>query len=208
MSSNTITDILNIALFIVFLLIALRSFYLYFRIRSARLFILGLSMGVIALTALADSLPDYITVVQLNTDWFLFLGQTVSFMFILFSLVMNAEGRLRRLVSYHVISSLLLLLLLGLAPFLPDFPNGLVKMALSGSRGIVCLIIFFFYASSFMNKETRFSFLMGAAFLLLSLGYLIILPKYVLPHQELLDYAGDIIRVSGVVTMLGGFIAG
>jgi hypothetical protein len=202
------TDILNIALFIVFLLIALRAFYLHFRIRSARLFILGLSMGIIALTALADALPDYITGVHLNTDWFLFLGQAVSFMFIMFSLMMSAEGRLRRLVPFHIISSLLLLLLLGLAPFLPDFPNAFVKMALSGSRGIVCLTIFFFYVSSFMSKETRFSFLMGAAFLLLSFGYLIILPKYVLPRQELLDYAGDIIRVSGVITMLGSFIAG
>jgi len=199
---------LNVALFIVFLLIALRSFYLHFRIRSARLLILGLSMGMIALTALADSLPDYITVVQLNTGWFLFLGQAVSFTFIMFSLMMSAEERLRRLVSYHMMSSLLLLLLLGLAPFLPDFPNAFVKMALSGSRGVVCLAIFFFYVNSFMNKETRFSFLMGAAFLLLSLGYLIILPKYVLPHQELLDYVGDVIRVSGVITMLGGFIAG
>jgi len=207
-SSNTVTDILNILLFTVFLLIALRSFYLHFRIRSARLFVLGLSMGLIALTALADVLPDYITAVRLNTDWFLFLGQAVSFMFIMVSLMMNAEERLRRLVPYHIVISLLLLLLLALAPFLPDFPNVFVKMALSGARGAICLVIFFFYASSFMNKETRFSFLMGVAYLLLSFGYLIILPKYLLQHQELLDYIGDIIRFSGVGAMLGGFVAG
>lgn len=208
MSANTITDVLNISLFIVFLLIALRAFYLHFRIRSARLLMLGLSMGVIALTALADFASGYIIIVSLNTDWFLFLGQAVSFTFLLCSLMVEAEERLRRLVPYHVMTSLLLLLLLAFAPFLPAFPNVAVQVALSGSRGIVCLVIFFFYASSFMNKETRFSFLMGVTFLLLSLGYLIILPKYVSSHQEILDYIGDIMRLSGVVTMLSGFVAG
>lgn len=208
MDSQTITDILNVSLFVVFLLIAVRSFYLYVRIRSARLFMLGLSMGMIALTALADFSSAYITVVQLNIDWFLFLGQAISFTFILFSLMVIAEGRLRQLMLCHIVISLLLLLLLALTPFLPDFPNAIVKMVLSSSRGIVCLIIFFFYVSSFMTKETRFSLLMVASFLLLSLGYLVLLPKYVLPNQNLLDHIGDIMRVSGVVTLLSSFVTG
>ena len=208
MSTKTITDVLNVSLFVVFLLIALRAFYLHFRVRSARLFMLGLSMGIIALTSLADFATSYITIVPLNTDWFLFLGQSVSFTFLLCGLMVKAEERLRRLVPYHVVTSLLLLLLLAFAPFLPAFPNVAIQMALSGSRGIVCLVIFFFYTSSFMNKETRFSFLMGVTFLLLSLGYLIILPKYILPHQEFLDYVGDIMRLGGIVTMLSSFVAG
>jgi hypothetical protein len=59
-----------------------------------------------------------------------------------------------------------------------------------------------------MTKETRFGFLMMLTFLLLSFGYLVIQPKYFLPHQELLDHTGDVLRILGVVTLSAGFISG
>jgi hypothetical protein len=206
--TTLITNILNAALCVVFLFIALRAFSLYVQVRSTRLFILGLSMGLIALTAGADFASGVVTAVQLNTDWFLFIGQAVSLMFLYLSLLLNDDQQLRTLLGWHVIVSALLLLLLLYSPILPAFPSPLVQFLLSGSRGVICLVIFFYYVATFMTKETRFGFLMMLTFLLLSFGYLVIQPKYFLPHQELLDHTGDVLRILGVVTLSAGFISG
>jgi hypothetical protein len=103
-----------------------------------------------------------------------------------------------------VVVSAALLILLLLAPILPaEFPNpALTKTFLSGSRGLICLCIFYYYTSAFMTKETRFSLLMGIAFLLLSAGYLVIIPKYSATfNADLLDHTGDITRVCGLVVL-------
>ncbi|SRR6266700_2551553 len=210
MDSNLIANVLSLSLFIISLFIALRSFYLYARSRSRRLFILGLSMGVIALTAIAGFLGDNVTFVNLNVDWFNYIGQTVSFLFISLSLLRNSNDYLRRLMTWHIIISLLLLILLFLAPVLPaEFPDpALTKTILSGSRGIICFVIFLSYVSAFFSKETRFSLFMSGAFLLLSAGYLVILPKYGYSNMDILDHVGDITRIVGSIILLSAVLLG
>jgi uncharacterized membrane protein len=210
MDSNLIANVLSLTLFIISLFISLRSFYLYARSRSRRLFILGLAMGIITLTAIAGFLGDNVTVISLNVDWFNYIGQTVSFLFISLSLLRNSNDYLRRLMTWHIIISLLLLVLLFLAPVLPaEFPDpALTKTILSGSRGIICFIIFASYISAFFSKETRFSLLMSAAFLLLSTGYMVILPKYGYPNMDILDHVGDITRIIGSIILLSAVLLG
>jgi hypothetical protein len=203
MDPNFIANSLSLTLFVVSLFIALRAFYLYTRSRSRRLFILSLSMGMISLTAMAGYAGDNISSMSLNVDWFNYIGQTVSFLFILLSFFSESDSYLRSLMRWQIAVSALLLILMVLAPVLPaEFPDPAVtKSLLSGSRGVICFIIFFYYAIAFMDKETRFSLLMGAAFLLLSFGYLIIIPKYTTPN-DVLDRSGDLIRIAGLVTLL------
>jgi len=165
-------------------------------------------MAIIACTAAADFVSGIVTSISLRTDWFLFLGQTVSFLFIFLSLLSSSEQFLRRLVYLQVISSALLLVLLLLAPILPDFPDIATQALLSGSRSVVCFLIFSYYTSAFLSKETRFSLLMGGAFLLLSIGYCLILPKYFLAHQEFYDQLGDGIRILGLIGILVAYISG
>jgi len=204
-----VVNTLSLTLFFVALFISIRALYLYMQSRTRRLFILGLSMGVIALTAIAGFAGDNITSVNLNVDWFNYIGQSVSFLFILLSFLSSSDDYLRPLMRWHVLASALLLILLLLATVLPDFPNPAVtKTVLSGSRGLMCAIIFFCYVSAFMSKETRFSFLMGAAFLLLSTGYFIIVPKYSSPAFDSLDQLGDITRITGLVTLLVAVLLG
>lgn len=50
------------------------------------------------------------------------------------------------------------------------------------------------------EAETRFSLLMGIAFLALSFGYWIILPKYYVPN-DVLDRAVDITRICGLMVL-------
>ena len=71
MNPTITANILNVLLAVAFLFIALRAFMLYTQLRSPRLFILGLSMTVIALTSGADFASGVVTNIHLNTDWFL-----------------------------------------------------------------------------------------------------------------------------------------
>jgi hypothetical protein len=206
LTSDLTTNVLNITLSAVFLFVSQRAFYLYAQIRSARLCILGLSMGLIALTALMDFLSSIVTTVHLSVGWFLYIGQAISYMFVLLNITVNSESKLRRILRWHCLLSVILLGLLVLSPVLPDFPNPGVRLVLSGSRCVICFIICFYYISLFMSKGTRFSLFMAIAFMLLSFGYMMLLPKYMLPGQEVLDHVGDVIRILGVVTMGGGFI--
>lgn len=209
-----VQNILSIVLFIVPLFIALRSFMLYMQVRSIRLLILALSMSIIALTAAAGFAGDNITSVTLNVDWFNYIGQTICFLFIWLSLLRSDGPYLQRLWSWQIILFLPILLLLAFSPVLPaDFPNPAVtKTLLSGSRGLICAFIFYYYVGAFMKKETRFSLLMGIAFLLLSLGIFIILPKYSFSkgflNTDLFDLIGDITRITGLVALLAAVIGG
>ena len=49
---------------------------------------------------------------------------------------------------------------------------------------------------------------MSGAFLLLSIGYFLILPKYFLAHQELLDQLGDVVRILGLIVLLIAYLRG
>src|SRR5260370_18987142 len=106
-------------------------------------------------------------------------------------------------MAWHFAPSALALILILVAPVLPpEFPDpGVTKSILSGSRGLICFIIFYYYALAFMEKETRFSLLMGAAFLMLCFGYSIIIPKYIQPNDAL-DRGGGLIRIACLITLL------
>jgi len=202
MDPNFVPNVLSLTLFFVSLFISLRALYLYTQGRNRRIFILSISMGVIALTAIAGFVGDNVTSISLNVDWFNYIGQTVSFIFILLSFISGSEAYLHNLMRWQIAVSLLLLGLMLLSPVLPpEFPAPtFTKTLLSGSRGLICHIIFYYYVCSFMKMETRFSFLMGVAFLALSFGYLIILPKYFTPNDGL-DRTGDIMRVCGLIIL-------
>lgn len=207
-SENLIPNLLAVLLFIIALFISIRAIYLYTQAHNPRLFILGVSMGMISLTAAADFISTNITGVTLNTDWFLYLGQAASFLFILLSLINNDDDYFQRLMRLQVLISALLIGLLLLSPTLPPFTNIAVKAILSGSRSVFCLGIFYFYTSAFMKKLTRFSLLMSISFALLAFGYLMIVQQYFLSTGNQFDNLGDIIRMAGLVTLLTAILGG
>jgi hypothetical protein len=86
----------------------------------------------------------------------------------------------------------LLLPLLFLSPVLPDIPNVVLRTLLSGSRCVICFIIFFSYVAILITKSTRFGLLMSISFGLLSFGYLMVMEQYVAPSssQYLFDNLG------------------
>lgn len=203
MDQNLIANSLSLTLFFVALFIALRAFVLYAQVRGSRLCILGISMSVIALTAIASYVGDNVTIANLNVDWFKYIAQSISFLFICLSLARGSADYQRKVLRWQLVVSGLLLLLLLLAPVLPNFPNPPVtKTLLGGSRAVICYVIFFFYVVGFVSKERLFSLLMSASFLLQTMGYVLAIPKYSDHSMLLLDQAGDGTRIVGLIIML------
>lgn len=200
--ANLIPNLLAILLFVASMVISSRALYVYVQVRNARLFILGVAMGIIALTALADFISGSVTAIALNTDWFLYTGQAASFLFIFLSLASNNDDYLQRLMRVQVLISVVLIGVMLLSPTLPAFSNILLKTILSGSRCVICFGIFYFYASAFMKKHTRFSLLMSVSFVLLAFGYLMIVQQYFIAGGSFFDNEGDIIRMVGLITLL------
>jgi len=203
MNSKQITDILLAIQASITLLISVRAFYLYSRTRSDALFSLGLSMGVIGLGGICGLIGDTILVSKyFNTLWFRYIGQTVSYLFIYLTSLRSLKRNAAQLRQWHIIVTALLILLLFLTPFIPTSSNPTTLAILSGSRSVICFIIFLNYADIFMSKETRFSLLMSLAFLLISVGISFYTMKFIVPHSLSFDFVGDSIRVVGLVILL------
>jgi hypothetical protein len=202
LQANLVQNLLAVVLCFITLFVAIRAFYIYAQTHSPRLFILGVSMGILALTAAADFYSSNVANITLNTDWFLYIGQAVSLLFILLSFLGNTDGYFQLLMRLQVLVAALLIGLLLLSPTLPGFPHTAIQALLSGSRGVICFGIFFFYISAFMTKRARFSLLMSIAFLLLAFGYLVLVQQYFVPNATAFDSAGDIIRMFGLIVLL------
>src|SRR5437879_11273427 len=120
MNTKLIPNLLDVSLCLVALFISVRSFDIYSRNRQFRLFILGLSMALVSLSAAADFTSSYVRAIPLHTDWFLYIGQAVGFLFILLSLVQSSEKYLRGLMSLNIVAFALFLVFLLLSLVLPD----------------------------------------------------------------------------------------
>ncbi len=203
MNSNLIPNLLDVSLCLVALFISVRSFDIYSRFRQHRLFILGLSMLLVSISAAADFTASYVKVVPLHTDWFLYIGQTVGFLFILLSLAQSSDSYLRGLMNLNILAFALLLILLFLSPVLPGI-DITTRTVLGFSRLIICMFILCGYFWAYTSQPTRFSLFMSAAFFLFTADYLMFLLQYYVPdiNQYLFRDMGDIAGVLGLAVLV------
>src|SRR6266487_260791 len=82
MIASWIPNALALLLFSTTGTIALRAGYLSKNTHHLRLLILAVAMGVISLTAAGDYVSSNLPGLALHTDWFLYLGQAVSYLFL------------------------------------------------------------------------------------------------------------------------------
>ncbi len=203
MDTRLIPNLLDVSLCLVALFISVRSFDIYSRLRQFRLFILGLSMVLVSLSAAADFTSSYVKAITLHTDWFLYIGQTVGFLFILLSLIQSSEKYLRGLMGLNILAFPLLLILLLLSPVLPDIDISM-RTLFGFSRFIICMLVFLVYFSAYMSKPLRFSLFMSISFFFFTVGYLVILEQFTAPgfSQYLFRDLGDITSVIGLVVLV------
>ncbi len=202
MTSTEITSLILIAQATVTLLISLRAFSLYSWTRKDLLFILGVSMGTIAVVGVIGLIGDNYFAGKFSTKWFRYTAQIVSYTFIFLCAIRSSEKYLRRLKRWQLFFTVLLLAMLLLTPLVPQLSNPLVESSVSFLRAVICFAIGLTYASFFIGKETRFSFLMSLAFLLIAFGIAITTPWYFMKTDLLYLYVGDGMRTIGLFVLL------
>ncbi len=208
MTSTEITNLLLIAQASISFLISLRAFYRYSRLGGDLLFILGMSMGIIALVGIIGLIGDNYFASRFSTKWFRYTAQIVSYTFIFLCTVRNSEDYLHRVRRWQLTFTALLLVMLFLTPLVPQLSNPIVEAPVSFLRSVICFVICLNYAVIFMQKETRFSFLMGFAFLLITFGIAVTTPWYFEKTMVLYLYVGDSMRTVGLITLLVAFLTG
>lgn len=204
MNNNLIPNLLDVSLCLVALFISVRSFDIYSRSGQLRVLILGLSMALVSLSAAADFTSSYIKVIALHTEWFLYIGQSVGFLFILLSLVQSSDKYLRSLMRWNIAAFVALLILLLLSPALPKM-DIVTQTVLNLIRFIVCLLIFFVYFTANMSKPTRFSVFMSISFFFFTADYLMTLEQNFTPviNQSLVVALADVAGVMALVLLVG-----
>jgi hypothetical protein len=203
---NTIQALISLS-------IALRAFYLYRKIRNDDLVILGTALITITAASLSALVADNIFASTerayggtFNVQWFEYGGQTVGYLFIWLSSLQGPTSYLSRLRRWQIGVTMLLVVVLFLTPIIPPFPSPIPQALLSVTRSIVCFIIFLRYLAIFFKKESRFSFLMALAFLLLTFGIIIITSQFFPNGPIVLVYTGYALRLSGLISFLLAFL--
>ena len=209
---------INLLLFIqtaIGLLVALRAFYLYARSRNEDLAVVGIAMITIAVASVSGLVADNffarsysIFGSRFNILWFQYGAQTISYCFLFLSTLQGSGNYLNRLLRWHLLVTVLLILLLLLTPVIPSFSGPIPQALLSNSRSLICFIIFFRYVTIFFMKSTRFSFLMALAFMLLAFGIVVITAQFFPNGPMIFIYVGYAMRISGLVSLLLAFSLG
>lgn len=204
MNTTLISNLIDVSLCLVALFISVRSFDVYMRVRYLRLFILGLSMALVSLSAAADFTGHYIKFTASGTDWFFYIAQTCAFLFILLSLVRSSAKYLKAIMVVGVLTLPPLLAILFLSPLLPAIPSGPALAFLSGSRWLLCFTIFFAYFGAFTTIATHFNRFMAAAFFFISLGNFMSMLQSFSPglHSQLLSNMGNLTTIIGLVALI------
>ena len=211
---QTINLLLYIQTFIG-LLIAARAYYLYAKNRTDDLFILGTAMITIVAASVSGLIADNLFVNDtnhfggtFNVLWFEYGGQTISYFFIFLSTFQNLDNNPGQLKRWQLIVTALLVLVALATPIIPPFSSPNYQAILSNTRSLVCFITFARYSYFFFSKESRFSFLMGLAFLLLTFGLIIVTAQFY-PSGPIIDiYIGYALRISGLIVLLLAFWIG
>ena len=202
MTSTQITNILLIAQASIAFLIALRAFGRYLRSHNDLLFVLGTSMGIIALVGIIGLIGDNYFAGKFSTKWFRYTAQVVSYSFIFLCSLRSSANYMHLVRRWQLICIGLLLVMLCLTPLLPQLSSPLIEAPVSFLRAVICFAICLSYASIFMQKETRFSLLMSLAFLLISFGIAVTTPWYFEKASVLYLYVGDGMRTTGLMVLL------
>lgn len=201
MTSTEITSLLLIAQATITLLISLRAFSLYSWTHNELLFVLGTSMGIIAVVGVIGLIGDNYFASSFSTKWFRYTAQIMSYSFIFLCALNSSEKFLEQVKWWQLFSLVPLAIMLLLTPLVPQFSSPPVEASVSFLRGVICFAIFLTYVSLFMKKETRFSFLMALAFLLISFGIATTTPWYFDKATVLYLYTGDTMRTIGLLVL-------
>jgi hypothetical protein len=187
--------------------ISIYVFYKYSLTLSDALFSLGLSMGTIGIAIFCG----YLNVVHLgtltiNVNWVWYAGTSSALCFLFLGSIVSSSKQMSLLKRWHIIATIVFLVVLFLSPAYPPFPNALTPAFLNLIRSFFCLLCFCRYVMLYISKATRFSLVMAMAFLLLGIGFTMITPQLLDPSLVLVTISGAILRIAGYSTLLFAYV--
>ena len=207
MNNLLLSNILDVTTIFVCLFTTVRVGMVYPYVRSPRLLTLGISMGILTIVAIADLIDSNLITIATGSDWFIYSGQIAAFLCILLSITSTSDAYLSGLIRFQVFACVILLCLLLSTFALPDVTDQRLHTLLGSPRFLLCAGISFYYLVGFIKKQTRFSLLMSASFLLLVVGYLLDVQQHIVPlYAELLDALGDVSRLLGFLSLLAAVL--
>ena len=202
-----INGLLLICLSILCLAISVYVFYKYSLTMSDALFSLGLSMGTIAI-AIFCGYANQLSLwgMTLNVGWLWYAGTSIALCFMFLNSIVTSNEQLHLVKNWHVIVTIVFLVLLLLTPTFPAFPNALTPAFLNLLRPFFCALAFCRYVMLYISKETRFSLVMSIAFLLLGVGFAMVTPQLLDPSFVLITAIGAMVRIIGYGTLVFAYI--
>src|SRR5207253_10369731 len=161
------------------------------------------SILFVSISPRADFNSGYVSAITIKTDWFLYIGQSIWFLFILLSLLRSSDSYLRGLMRLNIVVFAFLLILLLLSPILPAI-DMTTRTVLVFSRFVICMLILIAYFSTYLSKRCRFSLLMSISFFFFTANYLMSLQQYFVPifNQYIFRDQGDISGVIGLIVLV------
>src|SRR5690349_3387066 len=145
MNNLLLSNILDVTTIFVCLFTAVRAGQVYPLVRSPRLLILGISMGILTITAVADLLDTNFVTVTAGADWFIYSGQMTAFLCILLSITSTSDAYLSGLLRFQIFACVILLCLLLSTFALPDVTDPRLQTLLGSPRFLLCAGISFYY---------------------------------------------------------------
>jgi hypothetical protein len=208
MTATELTTLLLVAQATMTFLISFRAFSQYVQTRHDLHLILGVAMGTIAVVGVIGIIGDNYFASSWSTKWFRYSAQVMSYSFIFLATLRTSMSYLRRVAQWELLFVAFLIGTLFLIPLTTQWTNARVEAMVSLLRGVICFAICVNYTRFFLQKGTRFSFFMGLAFLLISVGIAITTPWYFQKTNLIYLSIGDITRTAGLLTMLLTFFLG
>lgn len=184
------------------------AFRRYHITQSERLFIVGLSMTIVAIGVVCGALNALPSLATLNLNYVWYIGTSVGFLLLFVSSIMNSTEQFRLLKRWSIIAGAIVLAMIVLAPVFPGISDPYLMVSLDVLRTVICALSFFRYLILYTSKGTRFSLLMCLAFLFIAVSYAILIPQTLDPVSWQLPLVDTIIRIAGDAILLAAFIVG
>jgi hypothetical protein len=210
MDINALANVTSFPAGVACLIISIRAFYVYGLSRKDMLSIIGLAMGTIALTVFVGNIGDsHLGGNHFSTEWVRSLGSWSSALFIFLSSLVKSHEEIRQLRRWQIAAVTLFIVLIALMPLLPPLGGPLVSSSINAVRMVIYGCVLFRYFSLYVSKKTRFSLIMGIAFLVLELGFALYMPHLLYPDSfTVLSIISAFIRAAGFFALMIAYSAG
>jgi hypothetical protein len=195
--ANTTFLVLGIVCFV----LAARALYIYSLSKSDYLFVIGVSIGDIGVSVIVGYLQD-IHLISWNAHLSWYLGTILGALFLVIGSWATSQQQIVSIKRWLIILTALYFVQTLLTPIMPQFPNPYIPAAFNIIRTSIALTGSARYFMLYISKRTRFTLLMGIAFLLIGSGFGVLTPEIFDTSLVIFLTCGYSLRIVGYSVLL------